>query len=161
VHREPPNAREVEGVLKAYSSDVAAVAPQTKKERGYLGALLLCVIGGKMSEGINFADDMARCVIVVGLPYPDMGDPQLKEKMKILDAVSKSERSGSKGPGIGGRAYYHNVCMRAVNQSIGRAIRHSKDYAAIVLIDVRYKSDRRVWLGMCMHKFILTNCKEV
>lgn len=47
------------------------------------------------------------------------------------------------GP-VTGSAYYQNLCMRAVNQSVGRAIRHAQDYAAIVLLDRRYVSDARV-----------------
>jgi chromosome transmission fidelity protein 1 len=99
VFREPTKSRDVDRTLTDYSSSAACN-----------GALLLSVIGGKMSEGINFADDMARCVIIVGLPYPDMTDPVLKEKMAALD------RSSSVG--ITGKAYYRNLCMRAVNQSV-------------------------------------------
>ena len=32
------------------------------------------------------------------------------------------------------------MCMKAVNQCVGRAIRHVGDYAAIVLVDQRYAS---------------------
>ena len=96
-----------------------------------------------MSEGINFADDMARCVLVVGLPYPDITDPVLMEKMKSLD-----NECSNAGIGISGQAYYQNLCMRTVNQSVGRAIRHANDYAAIILADFRYASDTRIWRGL-------------
>jgi len=32
-------------------------------------SILVCVIGGKLSEGINFSDNLARTVLVFGLPY--------------------------------------------------------------------------------------------
>src|SRR5690606_7174452 len=64
---------------------------------------------------------------VVGLPYPNPNDLELKEKMKYLDLQNQS-----------GSEYYENLCMKAVNQSIGRSIRHAKDYASIILLDRRY-----------------------
>ena len=38
-----------------------------------------------------------------------------------------------------GQVHYDNLCMKAVNQSIGRSIRHAQDYASIVLVDQRYR----------------------
>jgi chromosome transmission fidelity protein 1 len=42
------------------------------------------------------------------------------------------------GNGRAGREYYQSICMRAVNQSIGRSIRHAGDYSSILLVDERY-----------------------
>ena len=36
-----------------------------------------------------------------------------------------------------GQVHYENLCMKAVNQSVGRAIRHKDDYAAIIFLDHR------------------------
>ena len=78
-----------------------------------------------MSEGINFADDLARCVVVVGLPFANPSDPELVERMRYLDAhATAPSAGGSAGGSAAGREYYENLCMRAVNQSIGeRAVR--------------------------------------
>jgi chromosome transmission fidelity protein 1 len=96
------------------------------------GACLLSVVGGKLSEGINFCDDLARCVAVVGMPYPDRNDPTLQEKLKHIETVN---------PGSG-KYLYDSLCMRAVNQSIGRSIRHIGDSASIVLLDIRYSQKK-------------------
>ncbi|XP_024543669.1 ATP-dependent DNA helicase DDX11 [Selaginella moellendorffii] len=142
IFREPRNASAVEAVLQEYKTSITTGG----------GALLLSVVGGKMSEGINFSDGMGRCVVMVGLPYPSSRDPELLEKIKYIDELNntKNRKESSSPPsqqrtgftlqqcGHRGRDYYENLCIKAVNQSIGRAIRHAKDYAAILLLDGRY-----------------------
>ena len=57
----------------------------TKEIKSGRSCVLVCVIGGKLSEGINFSDDRARTVIVFGLPFPNNQSASLKEKMKFYD----------------------------------------------------------------------------
>ena len=49
------------------------------------GAVLVGVCRGKLSEGIDFCDDAARCVIVFGIPYPNYKDPRIILKRHYLD----------------------------------------------------------------------------
>lgn len=125
VFMEPKQAGQTEKILHEYATAVK------RGPKG--GAMLLSVVGGKLSEGLNFADDLGRCVVVVGMPYPNRTSAELCQKMKYLDEHLKR--------GSGGE-YYENLCIKAVNQCIGRAVRHIGDYAAILLLDERYGQDR-------------------
>lgn len=53
---------------------------------------MMGVCRGKLSEGIDFSDDAARCVIMVGIPYPNNSDPYVIMKKHYLD--SKKPDSG-------------------------------------------------------------------
>ena len=101
------------------------------------GALLLAVVGGKLSEGINFSDGLARCVAVVGLPFPNAQSTEWKTKLEYIEKSAVSRGQSAAEGKVLAREYYENACMRAVNQSIGRAIRHKGDWAAIVLLEAR------------------------
>jgi chromosome transmission fidelity protein 1 len=70
---------------------------------------------------------------MVGLPFPNSKDPVLVEKMAYI-----SQKNGVGKPQLS-QQYYENLCMKAVNQSIGRSIRHVNDYASILLVDARFK----------------------
>ncbi|XP_047114630.1 ATP-dependent DNA helicase DDX11 isoform X1 [Schistocerca piceifrons] len=127
VFREPKTSGAIDKVLDDYALCIKKAS--TGGGRG--GALMLSVVGGKLSEGLNFNDDLGRCVIVVGLPYPNIKSPEMQEKMIYLDT--------NEGKGAG-REYYESLCMKAVNQSVGRSVRHRGDYAAVLLLDRRYGS---------------------
>lgn len=123
IYREPKLASQVNTVLDQYAHSIKN--PQSPCN----GALLFSVVGGKLSEGLNFSDDLGRCVIVVGLPYPNIKSPELQEKMKYLNEHVKPDA---------GSCFYENSCMKAVNQCIGRSVRHINDYSTVVLLDKRY-----------------------
>lgn len=93
--------------------------------------MLIGVCRGKLSEGIDFSDDAARCVIVFGIPYPNYMDPKVTLRRHYLDAK-----------GMSGQKWYNLEATRTVNQAIGRVIRHRRDYGVIILADVRYQQQR-------------------
>ncbi|KAL9306814.1 putative hydrolase [Arabidopsis thaliana] len=100
------------------------------------GAAFLAVCRGKVSEGIDFADDNARAVIIVGIPFPNLHDIQVGLKKKYNDTYKSSKSL------LGGSEWYCQQAYRALNQAAGRCIRHRFDYGAIIFLDERYKEQR-------------------
>lgn len=139
VFKEPRSGgQQTEKMLSDYAHAVKS-AGKCIEPGARTGAFLMSVVGGKLSEGLNFSDDLGRCVCVVGLPFPNKTSPELSEKMKYLDKVAVEQKTTST---FSGNEYYENLCLKAVNQCIGRAIRHINDYATVLLIDERYQQER-------------------
>ncbi|XP_063893350.1 ATP-dependent DNA helicase DDX11 [Helicoverpa armigera] len=144
LFREPKSASDVDQVLNKFAAAVKC------KDGDLNGALLLSVVGGKLSEGLNFSDDLGRCVMVVGMPYPNVKSPELQEKMSYLNKAAG---------GGAGSIYYENLCMKAVNQCIGRAVRHANDYACVLLVDERYSRPQTMAaLPSFVQKSLISNC---
>ncbi|XP_043566258.1 regulator of telomere elongation helicase 1 isoform X1 [Chiloscyllium plagiosum] len=100
------------------------------------GACFCAVCRGKASEGLDFADMNGRGVIVTGLPFPPRMDPKVVLKMQFLDEM-KAKCVGT-AQHLSGQEWYRQQASRAVNQAIGRVIRHRNDYGAIFLCDHRF-----------------------
>ncbi|EKG04460.1 DNA repair helicase, putative [Trypanosoma cruzi] len=146
----------VEGKSLSHAVDVM-LAEYTRwiGTEGSGGGLLFAVMGGKLSEGINFNDELGRAVIVVGLPYANPSDVELQlylshiantrllrdagfaaSKTLTVDTVTidRSVPFNSSAEW----SLFTDLCIRTVNQSMGRCIRHADDYAVAILFDARY-----------------------
>ena len=133
LFEEPTSASQVQTILADYANTI-------KEEKK--GAILFSVVGGKMSEGINFADELGRAVVMVGLPYPNAYSGEIIAKRKFIESEAIARGCSMLEAQRNSQSYYENLCMRAVNQSIGRSIRHINDYSIIYLVDCRYQSSR-------------------
>ena len=97
------------------------------------GAVLLGVLGGSLSEGVDYEDNLLSAVAVVGLP---LSPPNLEVEC-LKDYYTKRF-----GPAKG---YDYAYVMPAVNkvlQAAGRPIRGERDRAAIVLLEGRLQTPR-------------------
>ncbi|XP_057392490.1 Fanconi anemia group J protein isoform X2 [Balaenoptera acutorostrata] len=99
------------------------------------GALLVAVCRGKVSEGLDFSDDNARAVITIGIPFPNVKDLQVELKRQYNDQHSKLRGL------LPGRQWYEIQAYRALNQALGRCIRHKNDWGALILVDDRFRSN--------------------
>lgn len=123
------------------------------------GAVLLAVCRGKLSEGVDFSDAACRGVAIVGVPLPPIFDAQVVLKREFLDR--KRAAAGQVGEGalvLSGEVWYQQQAMRAINQAVGRVIRHINDFGAVMLCESRFKQNRWVeglslWLRQDVQQF--------
>ncbi|CAG5011257.1 unnamed protein product [Parnassius apollo] len=126
---EPQRKDTFNAIINDYYSKISD--PNTK------GACFMAVCRGKVSEGLDFADMNGRAVIITGLPFPPLKDPRIILKKKYLEELRIKDKEY-----LSGDEWYALEATRAVNQAIGRVIRHQNDYGAILLCDSRFNSPK-------------------
>ncbi|KAG9459287.1 hypothetical protein H6P81_003795 [Aristolochia fimbriata] len=122
------------------------------------GAIFLAVCRGKVSEGLDFADHAGRAVVVTGVPFANRSDPKVRLKREYLNQRAQESKEFEV---LTGEKWYTQQAGRAVNQSVGRVIRHRHDYGAIIFCDERfaaqsYQDQISLWLRphvKCYSKF--------
>jgi regulator of telomere elongation helicase 1 len=62
-------------------------------------------------------------------------------KRQFMDEAQRRHH-GRSVPTISGEEWYVQSAMRAVNQAVGRVIRHKDDYGAIIFADQRFADAR-------------------
>ncbi|KAA8900404.1 hypothetical protein DIURU_003827 [Diutina rugosa] len=132
LFKESSTTISLESLLADYS-----IAANSSK-----GAMLFAVVGGKLSEGINFNDNLARAVVMVGMPYANAFSGEIVAKRNYIEKTTRANGGTSTEAKKASQSFYENLCMRSINQSVGRCIRHAKDYATIYLVDQRYSQPR-------------------
>ena len=103
-----------------------------QKEMG--GAVIFGVLNGKLSEGVDYSDNVLDSLVCIGLPLPP---PSSKQDSLIDYFTKKFDRN---------RAWKYASLQPAVNsilQALGRPIRKKEDRAIIVLLENRIL-ERRV-----------------
>lgn len=69
---------------------------------------------------------------------------QVRLKQEVLDEGARKAGAGKRplhgepAARLSGDQWYSQQALRAVNQGIGRVIRHRRDYGAIILCDDRF-----------------------
>ncbi|KAL0026549.1 hypothetical protein WJX77_006250 [Trebouxia sp. C0004] len=107
------------------------------------GAIFLAVCRGKVSEGLDFSDRAGRAVIITGIPYAMKTDPKVRLKKEVLDESIRGnakQRALVGATSLNGDQWYVQQASRAVNQAMGRVIRHRRDYGAIIMCDERFQT---------------------
>ncbi|CAF0846025.1 unnamed protein product [Brachionus calyciflorus] len=128
VFFEPRVAKNFDDLLREFYDSIESSTGGEKNN----GALMLAVYRGRASEGLDFSDNYARAVIAVGIPYPNIKDIQVDLKRKYNNNLSVKKNL------LKGDDWYEIQAYRAVNQALGRCIRHRNDWGAIILVDDRY-----------------------
>ena len=92
------------------------------------GGIFLSVVGGRISEGMDFPSDELEVIIIVGIPYP----PPSARQQALQKYYEKKY-------GNGWKYAVEAPTTRKLLQAIGRLIRDKDDRGIAIILDERAK----------------------
>ncbi|MEA3559654.1 MAG: ATP-dependent DNA helicase [Candidatus Thermoplasmatota archaeon] len=125
--------RTIEEERSMSRADKERIIMDLQRSKGMGGALLLGVMGGSLSEGVDYKDNLLSGVLVVGLP---LAPPSLE-----VQALRHYFRNKF-GFQLGDDYSYNYPAMNKILQAAGRSIRSETDRAVVVLMEDRLKQAR-------------------
>lgn len=85
------------------------------------------LVAPSLDRGVDFKGDDCRVVIVAKVPFPNLGDAQVKARMYSR----------------GGQLWYSVLTVRSLVQMTGRGVRSADDYCTTYILDSQFVSN--VW----------------
>ena len=117
--------KEEQGMSKAAVQNILS---SLREHQNMSGAALFGVLSGKLSEGVDYSDNILNSIVCVGLPMPP---PSARQDALIRYYTNKFDRN---------KAWKYASLQPAVNsilQALGRPIRKKEDRAIVVLLEKR------------------------
>ncbi len=139
---ELESLKPIYGDGEASPSEIGAFRADAESRRG---ALLLSEFRSRWAEGVDFADNHARAVVAIGVPFANPRDPKIATVRAYVrpradgpPVVVGGDLSESDDDEVEETSDYEAEAFTALNQACGRLLRHAGDYGAIVLADRRF-----------------------
>ncbi|KAJ2858288.1 hypothetical protein J3B02_000358 [Coemansia erecta] len=126
------------------------------------GSIMFAVYRGKVSEGIDFSDYFCRTVVNIGIPYPAFKDVKVTLKREYNDSRASlefmHELATPDNNMLSGSLWYEIQAFRAINQALGRCLRHKNDWGAVIMLESRFSNAWNVcklskWIRNYMRSF--------
>jgi len=83
----------------------------------------MVLVSPSMQRGVDLPQDECRAVIIAKLPYPNLGDPQIRKRLY--------------GSGDG-KSWYAHKTVSSIIQMAGRGVRSVDDYASTYILDEQF-----------------------
>lgn len=90
------------------------------------------MVAPSMDRGVDLPGDMCGVQIVAKVPYPSLGDPQIRERMELE----------------GGARWYAMQTAATLMQMSGRGVRFDGDKCALYVLDSGFDNWWRQWYGL-------------